>query len=414
MRILILSQYFIPETGAPQNRLFQLATRLQAKGAGVEILAAMPNYPEMKIHEGYRGRFYIREEIHGITVHRAWIHTSSDRSIRPRLLNYFSFVFSSLLVGIFRTGRYDYVFCESPPLFLGISAFLLKTFKRSRLIFNVSDLWPESAEKLGLVSNRFLLKISRCLEEFLYRKSWLICGQTQGIVKSISARFPSKTVFWLKNGADVSELEAVETVPGFRGKLGFSDDDFLLLYAGILGHAQGLEVILHAALELRDHCKIKFLLMGSGPEKGKLVKLKSELGLENVFFMENRPKKDVIPVIRAADAAIIPLKKLELFKGAIPSKIFENLALKKTILLGVEGEAKELLIGQGKAGLAFIPEDPADLAARILFLFDHREMLQEFGNNGYDFLLREFNLDTITTQFWDLIASPDHSLYQKN
>ena len=167
------------------------------------------------------------------TGHR--IHTSSDRSIRPRLLNYFSFVFSSLLVGIFRTGRYDYIFCESPPLFLGISAFLLKTFKRSRLIFNVSDLWPESAEKLGLVSNRFLLKISRCLEEFLYRKSWLICGQTQGIVKSISARFPSKTVFWLKNGADVSELEAVETVPGFRGKLGFSDDDFLLLYAGILG-----------------------------------------------------------------------------------------------------------------------------------------------------------------------------------
>ena len=138
------------------------------------------------------------------------------------------------------------------------------------------------------------------------------------------------------------------------------------------------------------------------------------MGLENVFFMENRPKKDVIPVIRAADAAIIPLKKLELFKGAIPSKIFENLALKKTILLGVEGEAKELLIGQGKAGLAFIPKNRPIFAARILFLFDHREMLQEFGNNGYDFLLREFNLDTITTQFWDLIASPDHSLYQKN
>ncbi|MCX6287006.1 MAG: glycosyltransferase family 4 protein [Bacteroidetes bacterium] len=403
MRILILSQYFIPETGAPQNRLFQWAKLLSNKGATVEVLTAMPNYPEMKIHQAYRGKFYFPETIQGISIHRAWIFAGSSKGILPRLGNYFSFVFTSLLVGIFRMGKYDYVFCESPPLFLGITAYLLKVFKGARLIFNVSDLWPESAEKLGLVTNRFLLNSAASLEKFLYRHSFLITGQTRGIVRNISLRFPQKNVFWFKNGANVNELEAIEYDPGLREKLGFTSQDFLLLYAGILGHAQGLEVVLHAARELHSSTAIKFLIMGSGPEKDKLLKMKEAYGLDNVVFLDNRPKQEVIPFIHASDAALIPLKKLDLFKGAIPSKIFENLALKKPVLLGVEGEAKELFIETGKAGLAFIPEDPADLAAKVLYLYTHVQERKEYGINGYNYLLREFNPETIMNEFWNLI-----------
>ncbi len=403
MRILILSQYFVPETGAPQNRLFQWAKHFDKKGATVEVLTAMPNYPEMKIHQGYRGKFYMQEENQEIKIHRAWIYAGSSKAILPRLMNYFSFVFTSFLVGIFRTGKFDYVLCESPPLFLGITAYLLTVAKGARLIFNVSDLWPESAEKLQLVTNRFLLNTAASLERFLYRKSFLITGQTRGIVHNISSRFPQKNVYWFKNGADVKELEAIENDPYLREKLGFTPDDFLLLYAGIIGHAQGLGILLQAAANLRNSPSIKFLIMGSGPEKEKLLKMKEAEGLDTVFFLDSRPRKEVIPYIYASDAAVIPLRRLDLFKGAIPSKIFENLALKKPILLGVEGEAKELLIDTGKAGLAFIPEDPADLAAKILYLYSHEQEKKEYGINGYNYLLKEFNPGIIVNEFWNLI-----------
>ena len=167
MRLLILTQYFPPEVGAPQNRLFELAVRLQKMGVDVTILTAMPNYPKMIIHSDYVGKKYCYEEIDQLKVHRSSIFVSTDRSIIKRLLNYFSFVYSSYRIGKKKTGKFDYIFCESPPLFLGISAYLLAKSKNAKLIFNVSDLWPESAEKLGLVTNKLLLKISTWLEEFL-------------------------------------------------------------------------------------------------------------------------------------------------------------------------------------------------------------------------------------------------------
>ena len=408
MKFLILTQYFLPETGAPQNRLFQLARRLQQRGAKVTILTAMPNYPQMRIYDGYRGKFYKHEYIDGLPVHRCWIYAGTSKAILPRLINYFSFVKSSFLVGLFMLKKQDYIFCESPPLFLGITAYLLAKLKGARLIFNVSDLWPESAEKLGLVTNRFLLRISILLEEFLYRKAFLITGQTQGIVANISGRFPRKTVYWLRNGADLRDLTTNPGDQGWRKSENFRQTDFLLLYAGIIGHAQGLEVILQAARQLRERSEIKFIIMGSGPVKDKLIRMKEEMKLENLFFMNNRPKNEVITVICEIDAAIIPLRKIDLFRGAIPSKIFENLALRKPILLGVEGEAKELIIDQGHAGLAFVPEDAADLVKKIRILADQPELTKVLGNNGYDYLCREFDLDIIADGFWKLLnAIPD-------
>ncbi|MEI7724867.1 MAG: glycosyltransferase family 4 protein [Bacteroidota bacterium] len=403
MRFLILTQYFPPETGAPQNRLLQLAKRLQKLGVEVTVLTAMPNYPQMRIYDGYRNKFYCFEFIEGIPVHRSWIYSGTSKAIVPRLINYFSFVKTSFLVGLFKIKKQDFILCESPPLFLGMSAWLLSKFKGARMIFNVSDLWPESAEKLGLVTNRSLLNLSTWLEEFLYRHSVIVTGQTKGIVNNIASRFPNKCVFWLKNGADMEEISSIPADTDWRVSNGFSDHDFLLLYAGIIGHAQGLEVILKAANLLRDKPEIKFLLAGSGPLRDQLITLKNSLNLTNVFFLENRPKHEVVPIIHAADIALIPLRKLDLFKGAIPSKIFENLALHKPILLGVEGEALELFIDQGGAGWSFEPENSEDLASKIRYLSDNRHLLKEAGNNGFDYLCREFNLDVVAAEFHSLI-----------
>ncbi len=400
MKILILTQYFPPEVGAPQNRLFELAVRLQNKGVEITVLTAMPNYPQMEIHEGYKNKFYYYEEMSELKVHRSWIYVSQSKGIFKRLLNYFSFVFSSMWIGSFKLGKFDYIVCESPPLFLGISAILLKKIKSAKLIFNVSDLWPESAEKLGIVKNKIFLGLATRLEELLYRRSELITGQTQGICKNISERFPNKIIYWLPNGVDMSYYNVNGIVSNWRLQNQFSEDDFILLYAGIIGHAQALEVILLAADTLREYPLIKFVLLGSGPEKEKLLNLKTELQLENVFFFDSVTKLEMPAVIAASDLAVIPLRRLDLFKGAIPSKIFENLAMKKPILLGVEGEAKELFIDEGNCGLAFIPDDPIDLREKVIQLYKNKGQLIHLGENGYKYVQEKFTRDEIAENFY--------------
>ncbi len=405
MRIVILSQYFPPEVGAPQNRLYELAVRLQERGAEVTILTAMPNYPQMVVHEQYKGKFFVSEEMNGLKVLRSWIYASTSKGILKRLLNYYSFVFSSFWIGLFKLPKHDFLLVESPPLFLGKTAFALTRLRGSKMIFNVSDLWPESAEKLGIVTNKSFLKAATILEEFLYRKSFLITGQTQGICKDIQTRFPKKDLFWLPNGVDMNYYSIDQVESHWRKENGLNDDDFLLLYAGIIGHAQGLEVILHAASQIQSHSKIKFLLLGSGPERDKLMALKEELRLTNVHFLDAVGKKEMPPIVKAADVAVIPLKKLDLFLGAIPSKIFENLAMKKPILLGVLGEAKELFIDNGKAGLAFEPENAEDLAQKTLQLFQNRNECAQLGENGYQYVKDNFTRDLIAQRFWEKLQT---------
>jgi glycosyltransferase involved in cell wall biosynthesis len=403
LSVTIISQYYPPEVGAPQNRLSELAVRLKRSGVDVHVITAMPNYPHMKIAEGYRGKWRVNEEIEGIKVTRCWIFVPKSKSIVPRLLNYFSFVFSSFWIGLVRMRRCDYLICESPPLFLGITAFMLSRLKGTRMIFNVSDLWPESAEKLGLVKNRFLLNVSTWLEEFLYRRSFLITGQTQGIVKNISDRFPRKEVYWLPNGVDISLYDPAKVAAAARSRFGFTEDDRLFCYAGIIGHAQGLEVILNAANELKSEPNVKFILLGEGPEKIRLKEMAAALNIVNVSFIDAIAKTEMPSFVKMIDASVIPLRKLELFKGAIPSKIFESLAMEKPILLGVEGEAYDLFIANGKSGLAFEPENVASLVQQVKQMMKQPDLFQVMGANGRKYVSENFERNKIAESFFRLL-----------
>jgi glycosyltransferase involved in cell wall biosynthesis len=419
VRIVFLTQYFPPEIGAPQNRLYDLAIRLKSYGVDINILTAMPNYPQMQIYDGYKGKWYMEETIDGLRVQRGWIFVSKGRGVLSRLMNYFSFVFSSFFIGLFKLKKCDYIFCESPPLFLGISAYLICKIKNAKLIFNVSDLWPESAEKLGIIKNEFFLKLAKHLEEFLYAHSALISCQTQGIVKNISLRFPQKKVLWVSNGVDLDNFKRADTIKqcdtlntvfsenNINKKL--TIDDFICLYAGIIGHAQGLEVILKTAHRLKDLTKIKFILMGSGPEKDKLITLSNQLKLDNIFFLQPVTRSRMSQIIAEIDTAIIPLKKLDIFLGAIPSKIFENLAMQKPILLGVEGEAKELFIDRGNCGLAFIPEDDVDLSKKILQLYHNPQLMRTLGKNGEEYVRNNFSRAQIAENFWKELQRMDNA-----
>jgi len=270
----------------------------------------------------------------------------------------------------------------------------------AKLIFNVSDLWPESAEKMGIVTNKLLLKMAYRLETHCYLKPHFISGQTQGIVDDIKGRHPSKDVFWLPNGVDINFYNPdIIEASNFRLENGFSENDLIFFYGGILGYAQGLEVILHAANLVQQEKKIQLNNQGFLPESDKLVKLNDELKLQNIHFLNPVPKNEMPAVLKSIDVALVPLKKLEIFQGAIPSKVFEALAMKKPLLLGVDGEARHHFIEKGQAGMYFEPENEQELAKCVLFLSANRLELSRMSENARKYVSENFNRKEIARAF---------------
>ena len=359
----------------------------------------------MEIHEKYKKGGNRVEYIDDIKVIRSWIYVSKSKSIISRLLNYFSFVWSSYWRGR-KLGNYDYILVESPPLFLGYSAIALSRKLNAKLIFNVSDLWPESAEKLGIVTNKRLLRLAYKLEKKCYLNASIITGQTQGIVDDIKARFSQKKVFWLPNGVDLSFYNPVKVSRSdFRQNKGFKTDDLIFFYGGILGHAQGLELILETANALKKYEDLHFVIQGSGPEKEKLIDLKKRYELKNIHFFEPVGKDKMPEVLSAIDIAMVPLKKLDLFKGAIPSKIFEALAMEKPLLLGVEGEAKHHFIDKAQAGLFYIPEDIENLKEQMIYFRNNREEIKMMGKRGRKYVSDFFNRNKIAEDLYNQLQN---------
>ena len=405
MKLLFLTQYYPPETGAPQNRLHSLALNLIKVGFEVEVLTAMPNYPKMEIFPKYRGIKEMEETIDGVRVVRSSIYVTKDKGVAIRLMNYFSFVWTSMR-SYKKLSKADYVLCESPPLFLGISALYLARKLKAKMIFNVSDLWPESAEELDIVSNKFFLDLAYKLEAYLYRKSFLVTGQTQGIVENIDRRYPGVPTMWLPNGIDKEVYDFNDTSDEWIRQHGLEGKS-LYMYAGIIGHAQGLDVMIKAKAWIKDKHpekdeEIQFVLIGDGPEKNPLIELDDELQT-GITFIPNTPKREVMRMIKGAKGYIVPLKKLKLFLGAIPSKIFDPLAMGIPIILGVDGEARKLFIDQGNAGLYFEPENHITLAEQILKLEENPELASKMGESGQAFVEEHFDRKNIALLFKDRI-----------
>lgn len=404
LKVLFLTQYFPPETGAPQNRLHSLASYLSDFGAEVSVLTAMPNYPKTEVYEGYRGKTYIKEQDGEITIHRSWIYVSKSKGVVPRLLNYFSFVFTALWVGTVKIKKHDVIICESPPLFLGITAMLLKLLKGGKLVFNVSDLWPESAEKLNIINSKFLLYVTYKLESLIYKKSDLVCGQTQGIISNINQRFPHVSTHLIRNGIDTKQFSMRGDGKAFRVKHQISEDVFVVAYAGIIGHAQGLEIITEVAKQLLNDKNIMFIMVGDGPVKNELLDIVKKFCISNIRFINSVPRKEMPDVIDACDCYVIPLRKNDLFLGAIPSKIFEPLYCRKPVLLGVDGEAKQLFVEEGRCALYFEPENSNALAESLKKLIQDKFLYKQLGESGHHYVATYFDRQALAEQFWNRIT----------
>ncbi len=402
MKILFLTQYCPPEVGAPQNRIFEFAKQLKKFGHEVTILTAMPNYPRGEIFEEYRGKKIVKETIDGIDIVRTGIYATKSKDFVKRLRNYLSFTWSSVFSGAKHIEEQDVIITESPPLFLGWSGYVLSKMKKAKFVFNVSDLWPESAVKLGVLHNKAMIKASTWLEEFCYRKAAAVTGQTKGIVDNIVSRgFDKNKVHIITNGVDTEFFKKENKSEEFRESIGI-EDKFAVVYAGIHGIAQGLEVLVDAAEIIKEEKEIQVVFIGEGPEKPMLMNRVKEKKLENVTFLPMQHKKDMPKIIASMDATVVPLKKLDIFKGALPSKMFENLASEIPIVLAVEGEA-ENLINSAKAGIVVEPENSKEIAEAILRLYKDKELREKLGENGREYAIRNFSREAIARKLENIL-----------
>lgn len=397
MKLTILTQYYPPEVGAPQNRLSELASSFVRRGHQVTVLTAMPNYPIGRIYKGYGG-LYKKEERSGVNIRRTFIYPTQSAGLIRRLINYFSFVLSSSIFGIVLLGSPDYLLVESPPLFLGLSGLWLKWLKRTRLIFNVSDLWPQGAAELGILPKEsFAYRISAKLEGLCYRQAWLVTGQSKSIMENIKERFPECSTFHLSNAVDTARFR-----PGCRTERARTilngNGSCVALYAGLHGLAQGLDQVLEAAEVMDDAETVKFVLVGDGPEKKRLMRQAQERSIRNVSFLEISPANEVPALLASADVGLVILKTH--IPGAVPSKLYEAMASGLPVLLVAEGEAAEI-VRQHSAGIIVKPGDVGALVKAMKSLCGDPVLRRRLGENGRKATERHFDRTTIANQFID-------------
>ncbi|MCA0986866.1 glycosyltransferase family 4 protein [Guptibacillus algicola] len=395
MKITLLSQHFPPEIGAPQIRLYEVSKELKKRGHQVEVITAFPHHPHGIIPEEYKGKFYELETYDSIPVHRSWIYPSPKGSFWRRLLSYFSFTFSAFY-SVMKSSKTDVIICNSPPLFLGLTGYIASKMKRSKFVFNIADIWPESAVELGIVTNKKFIRLAEKLEMFLYKKSWKLAAATEGIQEYlINKGKPQYSVFLLPNGVNTETFQPEPQDDNWLKKLE-GENKTVFTFAGRMGYAQGLDSILHAAKVVQNKTpNIQFLFVGDGPEKQKLIDLSLELGLNNIQFHESVPVTEMPKVFSVTDFSIVSLRNIELFKGARPSKIFPALATETPVLYCGSGESAQF-ITEKKCGIIAEPENVEDIAEKMLYCANLSDEDQdEIGKNGRKFVLNEYSWEKI-------------------
>jgi colanic acid biosynthesis glycosyl transferase WcaI len=384
MRFLILTQYYPPEIGAAPTRLPSLAAELQRLGHVVEVVTGLPNYPQGHIFPEYERCFYRQEMRDGSVVHRVWMYAAIGRSFE-RVLNYGSFALTSLF-GLLRASKPDYLFLESPPLFLSVPAVIAARLWGVPLIMNVADMWPDAIVEAGILKEGALVRFLTALESWSYRNATYVNAVTEGIRDCLLHKksLPPRKILFLPNGVDTTRFQPRPPDTAFKRQLGLEGKK-IILWAGTQGQSHALENVIAAANLLRDRPEIHFLFVGDGTAKAQLQQLRVELGLLNVSFHDPVPPDELPSFFSISECGLASLRDIPAHLGARPSKIFPMLASGKPIIFVGRGEGAQL-IARAEAGIVVPPGDPLALASAIEGFFAQPEAIVEMGRNGRRFV----------------------------
>jgi glycosyltransferase involved in cell wall biosynthesis len=394
MKILYVSQYFPPEMGAPAARAAELSRHWASAGHDITVLTGFPNHPTGVVPPEYRKqlrRFILRETVAGVNVVRTWLLPFPNRKAHERMLNYSSFCVSASSTGLFLS-QPNVVIASSPQLLVGLSGWWLARSKRVPFVFEVRDLWPESLAAVGMGnSNSSLHRVLGKIAGFLYRRADQVVVVSPAFVDHLVERWrvPREKISVIENGVE-TDLFAPRADAELRREWN-AEDKFIVSYIGTIGMAHGLETVISAAEQLRDtNPEIVFLVLGEGAEKERIVTMAQERALTNLRFVDQQPREKIPAFIAASDACLVLLRRSEVFKTVIPTKMLEFMSCARPVILGVEGQARSIL-EEAHAGVSVEPEDSAALANAICDLAANRERASMFGQNGREYIVRNFS-----------------------
>jgi len=364
------------------------------------VVTGAPNFPKGEVYEGYQNNFYQTEQVDGIKVIRVWSYITANKGFVKRVLDYLSFSFMAFWVGLFK--KADVFVATSPQFFTTWTAWALSKLKRKPWIFELRDLWPESIKTVGAMSDNKAIRLLERVELSLYTDSDQVIPNTYAFKTNLKNRgIDGEKIKVIPNGSNLELFQPREPDQELLKDLHL-EDKFVIGYIGTHGMAHSLDFILHSVAKLQKLApEVHFLFIGDGAEKKSLQSIAKNLGLNNVTFHDPVPKEQIPAYLSITGASLVPLKKADTFKTVIPSKIFEAAAMKVPILLGVEGQAQEIVNKYG-AGLCFEPENEEDFINRVLMLKNDPELCAQLGENGLD-LAHAFDRKKLAEEMLEII-----------
>ena len=381
MHILFLSHYFPPEVNAPATRTFEHARRWVEQGHQVTVITCAPNCPNGVVFEGYRNAWHAEELVDGIRVIRVWSYLTANKGFVKRILNFVSYLLTAVWAALW-IRKVDVVVATSPQFFCGWAGVLCHWFRRWPFVLEIRDIWPESIVTVGAMRRSPVMRILEWLERRMYAAADHIVTVGNGYRDQLLERHvPAEKITVIPNGVDVSRLQPLPANKDLR-KQWNAEGKFVCAYIGTVGMAHGLEVVLKSAeiLHASGRNDVQFWIVGDGAERARLEQAANERNLTSITFTGMIAKSQIDDVIASCDACLVHLRGTELFGTVIPSKVFETMALNVPIIMGVRGQAQQIVL-DGNGGVAMTPDDPQSLLEGIAEIRTNRSRYQQ--GRGY-------------------------------
>lgn len=406
MKILFFSHYFFPEGNAPATRVHAMAKLWVEMGHEVTVITCAPNVPEGRVYAGYRNCLLPQyETVDGIRVIRVWTFIAANKGTLLRIFNFLSYWWSAFWVGLF-VKKPDVVIATSPQFFCGWAGLLTAKVRRIRFVLEIRDIWPESIIAVGANLPASVIRFLEWMELKMYGAAEHIVTVGEGYrQKLLEKGVPVRSISVVTNGLDKDVFTSRDYPKELAEQWGVRDK-FVCSYIGTIGMACGLRTVLDAAvlLEQRGEQDIIFLLVGDGAERGNLEGEMADRGIDNVVFTGLQPKNLMPDFLALSDCCLVHLIKSDLFKTVMPSKIFEAAGMRRPIIMGVDGPAREIVRRAG-AGVMVEPENAAQLADAVCQLKAHPEQCKKMGDDGYTYICQNYDRSKLAAEYFDVLST---------
>lgn len=404
MKILLLTQWFDPE---PTFKGLAFAKELKRQGHEVQVLTGFPNYPGGKIYDGYKLKLCQHEEIEGISILRVALYPNHDSSALKRIFNYISFAFMAILFGIFATKKADVIYAYHPPLTVGIAAIFIKFFRRTPIVYDIQDMWPDTLKATGMLNNNKILNVIGSVCKLVYRSVDHIVVLCPGFKKMLIERtVPEHKISIIYNWCDEQGLTQAQPAKVEYQQL--MQNRFNIVFAGNMGKAQALDTILEVAKKIQNIQDLQFVFVGGGTETERLKQRLTTENISNTVFIPRMPMAEVGGILKLSNLLLVHLKKDPLFEITVPSKTQAYMAMGKPVLMAVAGDAADL-IQRAECGCVATSEDVESIQQAILRIYhlSASEQLQ-MGLNARNYYLQKLSLEIGVRQFVEVFEKVKH------